>query len=77
MTPMDPETRDPQTRGLADEALARAEAAGSSLQEAGRAALEELTAVIRHYPVHTLLIGIAAGYALSKLQQKWREGDRS
>ena len=74
MTPMEPESRDPQARDLADEALGRAEAAASSLQEAGQTALEELTAIIRHYPVHTLLIGIAAGYALSKLQQKWRKG---
>lgn len=51
----------------------RLQSAGNYLQEQGMTgAIEEVEALIRRYPIQTLLLGAGLGYALSRLRTRSR-----
>ena len=60
--------------GAAAETVAdRLQSAGRYLQEQGMTgAIEEVEALIRRYPIQTLLLGAGLGYALSRLRMRSR-----
>jgi hypothetical protein len=66
--------RGPQEGSVATAAATAAEKlerAGTYLQERGiEGTVDDLTILIRRYPVHSLIIGVGIGYLLARLQRR-------